>query len=371
MNNLNEDNEKSLENSLNKAIADMDFSNISEKVKNSLDNFIENTINFVNKKSERKPVIPIKDPMVCVQKPPEKSKSSFFKTFSGISAFTSFGMLISILDDFSFSDFNLFVLFTVVGIGLYRFAKRIDIISKDYERFIKELGNNTVISIRDLASAVQKSEKDTIKELLYMMDKGYFKQARIVENDSLFLLDIPTFNLYKNQNMKLPKENIYEKEKLIAESAHDDVTIEKAEDLVKSSNQYLSSIKLSISRIENRAFLEKVIELKKTIQNIINIVKRYPEKAQALDKFMNYYLPTTVKLIDAYTEYEIMGSDEKDILSAMKEIDSSIFTINEAFEKIQLELLEDRTMDIKTDIDTMKLLLNQEGYLKKDWSKNE
>nr|WP_244263862.1 5-bromo-4-chloroindolyl phosphate hydrolysis family protein [Anaerococcus obesiensis] len=128
---------------------------------------------------------------------------------------------------------------------------------------------------------------------------------------------------------------------------------------------------LDISRIKNRNFLEKVIEIKKTIENITNIIKRYPEKAYVLDKFIEYYLPTTVKLIDAYTEYEIMESNDSKIKNSLAEIESSIEIINEAFEKIQLELMEDRTMDIKTDIDTMKILLNQEGYLEKDWSKDE
>ena len=243
-------------------------------------------------------------------------------------------------------------------------------ISKDYTRFLRELGHNTVIPIRDLASSVQKSEKDTIKELMYMMNKGYFKQARIVENDSLFLLDIPTFKLYKNQKNQMPNLS-HEENKKIAQDTSTKTNKDKAEEIIKISSKEITSINLSISRIKNRNFLEKVIEIKKTIENITNIIKRYPEKAYVLDKFIEYYLPTTVKLIDAYTEYEIMESNDSKIKNSLAEIESSIEIINEAFEKIQLELMEDRTMDIKTDIDTMKILLNQEGYLEKDWSKDE
>ena len=203
-----------------------------------------------------------------------------------------------------------------------------------------------------------------------MMDKGYFKQARIVENNSLFLLDIPTFQLYKNQKEQI--QNLtFEERKQIEEDSNKNVNLEKAENIVKISSKEINSINLDISRIKNRAFLEKVIGVKKSIENIVNIIKRYPEKAYALDKFMDYYLPTTVKLIDAYTEYEIMDSNDPKIKNSLVEIESSIKTINEAFGKIQLELMEDRTMDIKTDIETMKILLNQEGYLEKDWSKDE
>lgn len=374
MTNFDKENEKSLENSLNKAISDMDFSDISNKVRESLDVFIDKTMDFINGNPVRKPAIQTKNPQVCAQKLPEKSKLGLLKTAMVISFIIAFIMLIVFFaDGFSIDFFGnlLFtVLFSVSGFFTLKKSQQLDMISKDYTRFLRELGHNTVIPIRDLASSVQKTEQATIKELMYMMEKGYFKQARIVENDSLFLLDIPTFKLYKNQKNKMANLS-YEEKKQIEKDAHKDVNIEKAENIIKISSKEINSINLDISRIKNRSFLEKVIEIKKTIENIVNIIKRYPEKAYALDKFMDYYLPTTVKLIDAYTEYEIMESNDPKIKNSLLEIESSIETINEAFGKIQLELMEDRTMDIKTDIETMKILLNQEGYLEKDWSKDE
>ena len=372
MTNFDKENEKSFENSLNKAISDMDFSDISDKLKTSLDLFIDKTTSFINGNSIRKPVIQTKNPQVCAQNSPEKSKSGLLKTGAIISFMATFAFTLSFIDaePDMFTNFIMAIVFGVLGFFSWKKAKQIDKISKDYTRFLRELGNNTVIPIRDLASSVQKSEEDTIKELMYMMDKGYFKQARIVENNSLFLLDIPTFQLYKNQKEQI--QNLtFEERKQIEEDSNKNVNLEKAENIVKISSKEINSINLDISRIKNRAFLEKVIGVKKSIENIVNIIKRYPEKAYALDKFMDYYLPTTVKLIDAYTEYEIMDSNDPKIKNSLVEIESSIKTINEAFGKIQLELMEDRTMDIKTDIETMKILLNQEGYLEKDWSKDE
>lgn len=374
MTNYDKENEKSLENSLNKAISDMDFSDISEKVKTSLDIFIDKTMNFINGNQVRKPAIQTKNPQVCAQKLPEKTKAGLLKTAMIISFLIALSMLmILFFDGFSY-DFlkNLFLtaLFSILGFFTFKKSQQLDMISKDYTRFLRELGHNTVIPIRDLASSVQKSEEDTIKELMYMMNKGYFKQARIVENNSLFLLDIPTFKLYKNQKNQMPNLS-HEENKKIAQDANTKTNKDKAEEIIRISSKEITSINLDISRIKNRNFLEKVIEIKKTIENITNIIKRYPEKAYVLDKFIEYYLPTTVKLIDAYTEYEIMESNDSKIKNSLAEIESSIEIINEAFEKIQLELMEDRTMDIKTDIDTMKILLNQEGYLEKDWSKDE
>ncbi len=372
MTDFDKENEKSLENSLNKAISDMDFSDISEKLKNSLDNFIDRTMAFVNYRPNNKPVLQTKNPQVCAQNLPEKSKAGLLKAGGIFSFIVTFASGLSVFDGGPdmFTDLIMAIAFGIMGVFSWKKFKEIDMISKDYTRFLRELGHNTVIPIRDLASSVQKSEEDTIKELMYMMNKGYFKQARIVENDSLFLLDIPTFKLYKDQKSKMPNLS-YEEKKQIENDAHKNVNIEKAENIIQIASKEINSINLDISRIKSRSFLEKVIEIKKNIENIVNIIKRYPDKAYALDKFMDYYLPTTVKLIDAYAEYEIIESKDPKIKNSLFEIESSIETINQAFGKIQLELMEDRTMDIKTDIDTMKILLNQEGYLEKDWSKDE
>lgn len=372
MTDFDKENEKSLENSLNKAISDMDFSEISEKLKNSLDNFIDRTMAFVNYRPNNKPVLQTKNPQVCAQNLPEKSKAGLLKAGGIFSFIVTFASGLSVFDGGPdmFTDLIMAIAFGIMGVFSWKRFKEIDMISKDYTRFLKELGHNTVIPIRDLASSVQKSEEDTIKELMYMMNKGYFKQARIVENDSLFLLDIPTFKLYKDQKSQMPNLS-YEEKKQIENDAHKNVNIEKAENIIQIASKEINSINLDISRIKSRSFLEKVIEIKKNIENIVNIIKRYPDKAYALDKFMDYYLPTTVKLIDAYAEYEIIESKDPKIKNSLFEIESSIETINQAFGKIQLELMEDRTMDIKTDIDTMKILLNQEGYLEKDWSKDE
>lgn len=372
MTDFDKENEKSLENSLNKAISDMDFSDISEKLKNSLDNFIDRTMAFVNYRPNNKPVLQTKNPQVCAQNLPEKSKAGLLKAGGIFSFIVTFASGLSVFDGGPdmFTDLIMAIAFGIMGVFSWKKFKEIDMISKDYTRFLRELGHNTVIPIRDLASAVQKSEEDTIKELMYMMNKGYFKQARIVENDSLFLLDIPTFKLYKDQKSQMPNL-AYEEKKQIENDAHKNVNIEKAENIIQIASKEINSINLDISRIKSRSFLEKVIEIKKNIENIVNIIKRYPDKAYALDKFMDYYLPTTVKLIDAYAEYEIIESKDPKIKNSLFEIESSIETINQAFGKIQLELMEDRTMDIKTDIDTMKILLNQEGYLEKDWSKDE
>ena len=199
-----------------------------------------------------------------------------------------------------------------------------------------------------------------------MMKRGYFRQARIVENDSLFILDIPTFKLYKENLKQVPrKESPRDSED---EVLVEDLSYERARDIIDMGKKSIKSIEQNQARISDRNFRENVDKLLAHANDISNIVEKYPDKSYALNKFSDYYLPTSDKLVETYRDFEMMRTDDKRIVDAMNQINGSIETIGEAFDRIKVELLSDRAMDIKTDIDTINLLLNQEGYAEDDWS---
>lgn len=364
----NKNSKDDLSKSINDAINNMNFNDISKKIKTSVDTAIKSTLDMIGGIPSKVSTIQTRNPKVCAQRLPEKSKSSGFKFLSIIIGLIGLSIGIPLILDgpiYSMLIQKIIGIVVLLGSGVFstyfwRKSKYMEVIGQNYIRFLRELGHNTVIPVRDLASSVQQTEEDTVNDLLYMMQNGYFHQARIVENDSLFLLDIPTFKLYKNQASKIDREETEE----IQENSDN----KKAKSIIENGQIYLDRITNSMEKIQNRVFLNKVEKVKKTIKNILSLIKKYPDKAYALDKFMDYYLPTTAKLVDTYIEFESMNTGDEKILSSMQEIDKSIETINEAYEKIQVELLSDRAMDIQTDIDTMKLLLNQEGLLKDDWS---
>ena len=64
---------------------------------------------------------------------------------------------------------------------------------------------------------------------------------------------------------------------------------------------------------------------------------------------MDYYLPTTVKLVNAYRDFESTGIEGNNIVNAKKEIEGTLDTINLAFERLLDDLYQDAAMDITTD----------------------
>lgn len=350
---------------------DIDFYEIGQTIKKSVNSTLKK-FTEANEKDENLPQTRNKE--VCAQKPPELSKAKGWQAGAIISGIILPIITISFFSEFvnfrGFFPFIMTILFGLLSIAVpyttWRASKEYFRLTNNYVRFLRELGNNTVISIRDLASSVAQSEEKTVSDLTKMMKRGYFYQARIVENDSLFILDIPTFRLYKEKKKEIPEPRVksYEEDEVLVE----DLSAERAKEILNQGKNYIEEIKLSQSKISKQDFRENVDKILKNSTDILNIVEKYPDKSYALNKFADYYLPTTAKLVETYYDFEMMRTNDSKILNSMDQINESIITIGAAFDKIKVELLSDRAMDIKTDIDTINLLLNQEGYAEDDWS---
>ena len=108
----------------------------------------------------------------------------------------------------------------------------------------------------------------------------------------------------------------------------------------------------------------KLAKLEDIMRRIFAQVKKQPESADELHKFMTYYLPTTTKLIDAYQDLDGQPEYGTNVANTKKEIEDTLDTINEAFENLFDSLFEDTAWDISSDISTMKVMLQQEGLTK-------
>ena len=95
--------------------------------------------------------------------------------------------------------------------------------------------------------------------------------------------------------------------------------------------------------------------------HLFNCVKENPDFASDLRKFMDYYLPTTWKLIDAYRTLDQQPVEGENISSSKKEISDTLDTINAAFENLLDRFFQSTAWDISTDISVLQTMLAQEG----------
>ena len=76
---------------------------------------------------------------------------------------------------------------------------------------------------------------------------------------------------------------------------------------------------------------------------------------------MNYYLPTTEKLMNAYIELDKQPEVGENIINTKRDIEEAVDTINDAFENLLDSLFEETAWDISSDISVMKTMMEQDG----------
>ena len=96
-------------------------------------------------------------------------------------------------------------------------------------------------------------------------------------------------------------------------------------------------------------------------KKIFEQVQEHPEKLPDIRRLMNYYLPTTLKLLNVYEEFDSQPVQGENIRSAKQQIEATLDTINVAFENLLDKLFTDEALDVSSDITVLETMLKQEG----------
>ena len=105
----------------------------------------------------------------------------------------------------------------------------------------------------------------------------------------------------------------------------------------------------------------KLFRLENLLKEIFERLREHPEQQPQLKKFMNYYLPTTLKLVKSYEEFDSLSVQGEDILEAKAEIEKTLDTINSAFAELLNRLFQKSAFDVTTDAQVLQTMLANEG----------
>lgn len=110
-------------------------------------------------------------------------------------------------------------------------------------------------------------------------------------------------------------------------------------------------------------------EIKKKIRNIMEISDKIaqdaiddPSDVPQIRKFQNYYLPTTIKLLNAYDRMGAQGIEGENISGTMRSIEEMLDTAIDAYRKQLDSLFANQALDIESDIQVMNTLLKRQGF---------
>ena len=131
-----------------------------------------------------------------------------------------------------------------------------------------------------------------------------------------------------------------------------------AEQFRREGMDFLNYLKVCRGKLGTDAD-EELAAMKKTCASIMGFVHNHPEQLNRVRRFREYYLPTTRKLLD--TAQGLGDTDSANAAEIRRDITGILHTLNQAYEKLYDTLLQDVSMDVSTEIDTLEAMLRQDG----------
>lgn len=257
----------------------------------------------------------------------------------------------------------LFVISIVVLFKGLNLKRRVD----RFKRYVTIMDRRTYITIKDLSKLTKQKERFLVKDLEKMIDMGMFYQGHIDEEKAHFMITDEVYNDYLN----LKKQEIEDKKKeQRLEEEIKNLSDKDVQSTLKVGRDYIKEIKSVKNELYREEISMKLDKLSNVSEEILKQIEKNPKKVEEVNKFINHYLPITLKLINSYEELNAQSLQGENIQKAKIEIEESIDLINKAFENLLDDLFEDIRLDISTDISVLKTLFKQEGLGEEDF-KNE
>ena len=258
-----------------------------------------------------------------------------------------------------------------LGLGSWLLTGGIRVLGRvsRYKVYLKTLGQKTHMSLERLARSVGKNEKFVRKELSGMISEGLFLEGHWDKEQKNLITSDETFRSFEQSRMELEARQRAEAAKAAVTAPVKSVS-PKVQEVLDRGNAYLQEIRRCNDEIPGEEISAKIDRMDAIVLRIFERAEAHPEIIPDLKKLMDYYLPMTIKLLNAYAEMDRQPIQGETIQASKKEIDATLDTLNLAFEKLLDSVFQDTAMDVSSDISVLHTLLAQEGLTGDDFKNN-
>ncbi|MBC2575735.1 5-bromo-4-chloroindolyl phosphate hydrolysis family protein [Peptostreptococcus canis] len=255
----------------------------------------------------------------------------------------------------SVAPFIVFVIFQCLGIfSSIKFAK-----IQKYKKYIKLFEKNYMLDIKTISNKLSISKDNVLKDLKYMIDRKIFREGHLVENSELIFINDEKYYEYS----EIIREKIKREEHEQKIKNNKELT-----EFIEKNNSQIKEIKEIIDRISDIDTKNIIKSIIISVNEITNVVQKYPDHLINLNRFSNFYMPTTVKLIHSYDELNDSTENLDSVIKAKNEISNTLKTIDSAYKKLLNQIIKVNTMDINADISVLNTMLSQDGLKENDFN---
>lgn len=230
---------------------------------------------------------------------------------------------------------------------------------KRFYLYSEVIGNRDHITTRKLASAMGTTTDKVLKDLRKFKKKGWLPQGVIDDAGKNLLLTDEAVLAYEDA---VAKRNDLDAR---TEKAMTDLDAEgispEVRAMLEDGQKFLKDIRRANDEIPDENMSGKLYALEDIVARIFDHVKKHPENAGELSRFMAYYVPTTRKLMNAYVELDRQPDVGSNITDTRKQIEDAMDTVKQACQSLLNTMFQDVAADIATDISVLKSMASRDG----------
>ncbi len=231
--------------------------------------------------------------------------------------------------------------FLAGGLVMFAAGRRMKRRSARIARYLAVMGERSYIGINELCAVSGKRRKTVERDLEFMVEKGMLSAGAYFDSGrGMFFRSAEAFAEYAEEKSR--RENVTPKE---------------------ANEGYagaLRAIRAANDRIADPVLSEKIDHLELVAGKILREVEEHPEKQRQAATFLNYYLPTTLKLLDSYAKFEEAGIEGENLSRAQERIEETMDALIKGFDKQLDDLYRSEAMDIDSDIRVMENMLRRD-----------
>ena len=211
-----------------------------------------------------------------------------------------------------------------------------------YATYLRTAGQKPAVPLAHLARAADVSEKRLEKDLDVMLEKGLWGENAYIDKGNGML--------FRSQ----------EAASAYFAAANAAKAAQEAPAPAEGYDGILHQIRDLNDRIADEALSAKIDRLEQVSGSIFKAIEDDEDKRAAAGKFLNYYLPTTLKLLENYAAFEEAGVSGENLSQAKAKIEKTMDSIVAGFEHQLDELYRSDAMDIDSDIRVMETMLRRD-----------
>lgn len=239
---------------------------------------------------------------------------------------------------------------------------------KRFKKYVQALGNRTYCDFEHLAAAVNRDVKFVKKDIRYMIQKEWFLEGRTDQKETCLITSEDTYRQYALMQKSLEERSAEEQKKRQQEAEQQKHITPEVQEVLDRGEAFITKIHASNEAIPGEEISAKIARMEQIVEQIFQRAEEHPEIIPDLKKMMDYYLPMTVKLLDAYEDMDSQPIQGDTIRESKKEIEDTLDTLNEAFAKLLDSIFQDTAWDVSSDISVLHTMLAQEGLTGNDFA---